>query len=170
MPISKDLEAKTPRADLSAVSLIALNPSEVCQMLIDDAPLLEREDRQGYELLYRTIVAECGAESLLDYLEVMDFVDKFWEEKRYRTSIADVIDRDTTRWRKGPHHVGFSEKELLKENATAYLQHLPIIQDLSRLADNYGAARRKLQKDLRQMSQRRGKNARPSIAPEEKLN
>ena len=39
MPISKDLEAKTPRADLSAVSLIALNPSEVCQMLIDDAPL-----------------------------------------------------------------------------------------------------------------------------------
>jgi hypothetical protein len=65
MPISKDLEAKTPRADLSAISLIAANqPSEVCQMLIDDAPRLESEDRGGYELLYRTIVEECGARVL----------------------------------------------------------------------------------------------------------
>jgi hypothetical protein len=40
----------------------------------------------------------------------------------------------------------------------------------SLLADNSGAVRRKLQKQLREMSQGRDKIGKPSIAPEEKLN
>ena len=44
MPISKDLEAKTPRADLSAVSLIALNPSEFVPAL---PPVAEKEAQQA---------------------------------------------------------------------------------------------------------------------------
>jgi hypothetical protein len=169
--MSKDLEVKTPRANLSAIGLMALNePTEVCQMLIDDAPLLESEDEALYKLIYRTVVDECKPQSFLDLIEVKDYVDKLWEEQRYKKSIADVIDCERNKWADSARRFLPKKKRDDKRQATAYLPLLSAIQGLSRLADNSGAVRRKLHKELSQKKRNQNKNDPPLIPSKERPN
>jgi hypothetical protein len=170
MPMIRRSENNSPSENLLAVNPITTDPSEAFQMLIEDAVILESEDRERYEQIASTLLAEVRPQSFLEVVEVKDYVDKFWEEKRWGALLADMINYEKAVRARHPSSRGLDQKEREQVPAFCYQSTLPVIQAFARLQDNSGAARRKLQKDLSQRVQARRENEAPRIGPEKKPN
>jgi hypothetical protein len=94
MKITDQSEAKRSEAEPSLQTPIASNqPRKLYEKLLDNTPLLQNEDERRYRLIFEALVAEAKPESMLDWLEAKEFMDKLWEEQRYKTMMVDVNQR-----------------------------------------------------------------------------
>ena len=131
------------------------------QVIMDMSPLLDSEDRYLYETMCHNIIRELRPQSSLEYFEVIDFVFKFFEERRYKLGIAALFQTAKGRNEKSP----FIPEELHETWLPKY--YVESLEGLARLSDNAGRIRRALQKNLRDMVCERNKALSPPIAPED---
>ena len=68
--------------------------NEMCDQfenLFGQPPLLEGEDKERYLRLRVAVVRDLKPESIFDWINVQDQVDKVWEEQRYKRAAAALI-------------------------------------------------------------------------------
>jgi hypothetical protein len=160
MKITDQSETRRSKAEGSLQTPIASSqPRNLYEKLLDDTPLLKNEDKRRYRLMFETLVTEAKPESMLDWLDVKEYMDKWWEEQRYKTMTVTVVNGVRTHTFKDLSH-NSEEREAL--DAETYL---PLVETLSRLANSSANTRRSIQKDLRRMGARK-ESPSPSIAPE----
>jgi hypothetical protein len=70
-------EAKRSEAERSLQTPIASNqPRKLYEKLLDNTPLLQNEDERRYRLIFEALVAGAQPESMLDWLDVREYMDK----------------------------------------------------------------------------------------------
>jgi len=64
---------------------------EALKGLVDDPPLLEGEDPKLYWSLLAAVVEDEKPQSIMEYIDVIDQVNKVWEEQRLRRVSVGLI-------------------------------------------------------------------------------
>jgi hypothetical protein len=143
MKITDQSEAKRSEAERSLQTPIPSNqPSKLYEKLLDNTPLLQNEDERRYRLIFEALVAEAKPETMLDWLDVKEYMDKWWEEQRYKTMMVTIVNGARTH----------TTKDLNRDSQQREMAD----------AKTY----RSIQKDLRRMVGDRKESQSPSIAPE----
>jgi len=154
-------EAKRSEAERSLQTPIASNqPRKLYEKLLDNTPVLQNEDERRYRLIFEALVAEAKPESMLDWLDVKEYMDKWWEEQRYKTMTVTIVNGARAHTTKD-----LNRNSQQREVVDAQI-YLPLVETLSRLANSSAKTRRSIQKDLRRMVGARKESQSPSIAPE----
>jgi hypothetical protein len=148
-------EIKVPETELNAQD----QRERLFQKLLDDAPLLETEDKALYRGVVETVISELKPQSMLELLAIKDIADKRFEEWRYRRTTAKLIDK--ARAPKIGSRVPSIENNIIHN-------YLPQVTTLSRIEANCANSRRASEKDLRRMIRDRKEDESPPIAPENK--
>ena len=105
-----------------------------------------------FQQIFVGVATENDATSLIDRIAAKDFAEKFFEEKRYKTMIVEVIQ-------------GARQRAMFANEGEQELQaaedYLPKVLKLDRMINNSQAGRRALLKELRHRS-----SDTPPLAPE----
>jgi hypothetical protein len=110
---------------------------------VESLSLLDEEDEKLYQETFEAIMGEVQSKSVLDTLAVKDFVDKLFEERRYKDAIVDLIEGAQNR-------VLLVEKD--EQGLAAIEIFLPSLQKLDRMVNSSQTGRRAILKELRQNS------------------
>ncbi len=126
-----EVEDQTSKDNLAAVYPLAeKDPLNAFQMVFAGTPLLKSEDRERYELFVRAVIAERNPQSFLEFVEVKDYVDTYWEEQRWSASIVEVIENAKVRWATHPNASLLQKMQPKNQQEVSFLNALPAIEAL----------------------------------------
>jgi hypothetical protein len=139
---SADLKGSQIRSSVTNASAAresnAPGPAEVCQMLMDQTPLPEGEDKQLYQMIYQSVIDKLNPQSILDGILAMEYVNRLFDTLRWRKSTTIIIDNARGLGKENPKRV--RKIANLVSEAEAANSYLKLVQPLSQLADNGAAA------------------------------
>jgi hypothetical protein len=116
-------------------------PDAAYNKLVGEMLFLDNEDDKLFDDLHKAVTAELKPQTLLDKLEVRDFVIKLYEEQRYRNASVHLID--------GARHAVTMYSDENEREFDAILQYLPHLPKFQRMIDNNEASRRSILKEVR---------------------
>jgi hypothetical protein len=159
-----DLKNSETRSNASAArGSNAPGPAEVYQMLMDQTPLPEGEDKQLYQLIYQSVIDKLNPQSILDGILAMEYVNRLFDCLRWRKSTTIILDNARGLGKENPKRV--QKMANFTSESEAANSYLKLVQPLSQLTDNSAAIMRSIEKELRQMMRENGSSS-PSIVPE----
>ena len=112
-----------------------------CISFLEETSLLDEEDEDSYQDVFKTVLNETGAQSFLSRVAAKDYADKLFEERRCKSAIAELMEAARScSW--SPTKDG--------QKLDAIEKYLPLLVKFDRIINGSQAGRRALLKELRQ--------------------